>query len=232
MQITKLDVTEARRLRLSEGWTLAKIAKYFGLSRQRVSQLIGNTGRISNPEHRATKRVIPPARFSVEHIGDKLNVELANIFGVSQSTISRWRHILGMTPSSRSAVYRGQLGETSVLDQLSKRGYPVQVMPYGAPFDLRVGKYRIDVKFSRPTSPSSPRARSIEYQFGVRQGYRHRTCDFYVFVTSHEDIDYFIVPVSAVPAKMWLVKFSWPTKRIIKPRWQDYHNRWDLLGDT
>lgn len=74
------------RFRFEEHWTLQAIATHFGIGRERVRQLIGNTGRILNNKMMAAERRV------LEHhaLSPNLKVsELSRILGKSPSWVSR-----------------------------------------------------------------------------------------------------------------------------------------------
>ena len=72
---------EIERLRFEEGLTLQEIGDRFDISRERVRQVVGNTGWIANKKRIAYVR---------SQIG-KTNQELVKETGLSINTISRYR---------------------------------------------------------------------------------------------------------------------------------------------
>jgi DNA-directed RNA polymerase sigma subunit (sigma70/sigma32) len=48
-------IEEMKRLRFEEKWTLQQIADKYGICRERVRQLIGNTGRLEKDPYTTSK---------------------------------------------------------------------------------------------------------------------------------------------------------------------------------
>jgi DNA-binding CsgD family transcriptional regulator len=77
---------EMRRLRYGDGWTLQRIADRYGISRERVRQILGNTGSIAS---RRTDR-LRDDEFLIQtaHLSNK---ELADLLGLTERTVALHR---------------------------------------------------------------------------------------------------------------------------------------------
>lgn len=78
---------EERKQRMIEmrgkGWTLARIAREFGVTRERVRHILGNTGRcpVREAKHREVVTLIDQG-LTVDEIGRRL--------GVKARTVKKW----------------------------------------------------------------------------------------------------------------------------------------------
>lgn len=77
---------EMKELRFSEGWTLQRIADHYDITRERVRQILGNTGRISN--RRTDKLTDGEFLAQTAHMS---NAELAELLGLAEKTVANYR---------------------------------------------------------------------------------------------------------------------------------------------
>lgn len=215
---TPNHIDEILHLRFIENWKLAEIAKKFGVSRQRIHQIIGNTGHTNN-----IIREIARSR------PDLTNGELAQYLHRSAITISNYRGDLHHILEANSPAGKGQTWEMWTADRLEEMGHKTELQKVHEEFDILVDdSIRVDVKSteSRLASPSDKCA-SPHWRFGVRKNRRDKT-DFYVCVIG-ETKEAFIIPSSDIPASRAAITLCWPTKRPTMSKWQKYYERWDLI---
>lgn len=209
-------------LRYDHGWTLNEIGILFGVTRERVRQIIGNSGWMAA---KYRKREVRAAPYEVT------NQQLADELGLTYATVSYLRAGIPKKAPSGSLRRIGQKCEERVEEKLESLGYTVEKMAPNAPFDLLVdGEIKIDVKYAstKPNPPSKSALNNTQYQFKV-EGHGEKDLDFFVFVA--ED-DMFVVPHSAVPRQMKYVCFVWPTDRPEIGKYQKYKDKWELLDEV
>jgi DNA-binding CsgD family transcriptional regulator len=225
MNLTKRD-KEINRLRHEEGLRLRDIGDQYGISRERVRQICGNTGHLFSKRRKKSIRNASP---------NATNQELAERFDLSTRSISKYRegwHVV----TGDSSPATGNAGEALVADLLATMGHEVELQGYGAPFDILLdGRVRIDVKAASaggiPPSQVGELV-NLRYNFSVRKFDNREPVDFYILITTDTD-DVFVVPYKAVPDGAHNIQFCWPTARPSIGRYQKFLNRFDLLqGDV
>jgi transcriptional regulator with XRE-family HTH domain len=208
-------LSEVKYLRFNQGWTLRKIGEKFGVSRERVRQLLGNTGFYS---HNLRKEfVLSNPQMT--------NSELREILNVSDSSLSLIRG-----RQHHATNTKGVLCEDWTSETLVSLGYVSEPQSARAPFDILVNHIaRIDVKSSLhkffPHGVKNP-----VRKFNVGVGNKRSDCDFYFCVMS-DTLDYFIIPSASVPDTRQFISFAWPDFYCAKSNWRLYYQRWDLLDD-
>lgn len=210
-------VQRMRHMREVELMTLKEIADEFGISKQRVHQLIGNTG--SGVKHERLRKLVIPHP-------DKTNAALAKELGIQPNTVRGLRADRYYNLSPRNKGFEGhQVGIEAVANKLILLGMAVRLMPHREAHDILVNDcHRVCVSYGRvPRHSPSNLCVSPQWGFSVE----HKETDFYAFVTV--DLDMFIVPITAIPRKMKLVAFCWPTLRPTIGKFQRWHSRFDLL---
>lgn len=95
----------------------------------------------------SSRIVIDPEALRLVHALGLTDRRMAEHFGVSLSTLKRHkrRQALG---STHRATQTGRLGERLSAEHLQALGMTVEPMPQGAPYDLLVNGWRVDVKTS------------------------------------------------------------------------------------
>lgn len=153
--------TEMLSLRQSKKWTLQKIADKYGISRERVRQIIGNSGPkydgILVSKYNSKYSFLRDKNWQRRN-ADKTNKEISIELGVPQATISRFRGKIRHSVEPDSLVGVGAYWEEWVSDHLRKMGIQNELMPFKHPFDiLAAGYIRIDVKSSTECYPPEDR---------------------------------------------------------------------------
>jgi transcriptional regulator with XRE-family HTH domain len=213
-------VEEMYRLRYISKWTLQEIADKYNISRERVRQLIGNSGAGYKPER---------IKSEVQSHPELTNEELAARTGYSESTIGTLRNGERHAIKENTLMGLGTKAEETVSTKLAREGIGNKLMPHHHSFDILLsnGK-RVDVKSRINKSiPPSAKHRQItaQWKFDCRKSKKGDYADFFILYL-WETGDFFIVPNEAVGT--CLIAFAWPaTHRASK--WHQYHNRFDLL---
>ena len=210
-------VNEMLTLRFTERWTLQNIAEKFGISRERVRQIIGNTGA----------GFVTQKRKEIFESNKKLsNLKLSKLMGISPSAVTG-----GYRDGERHEIEGGalQIGtemEEYVSRLLTQKGIAHKLMPHHHTFDILIGKnIRVDVKSARPLS----RAQAPTYSFNTSQDQRGKYADFFICITS-DTKEVFVIPANETRGNATPIRFAFPEADYgRKSKWLKYHNRFDLL---
>lgn len=213
---------EMLRLRYAELWTLKEIGDKYGITRERVRQIVGSSGYKSAKSERLKKEIRA-------HI-DKTNNELAEEMELAVSTIIKYRggqrHKL--EPGSPAAI--GAMHERIAKELLVQNGFVAELMPHNHPFDILVnGIIKIDVK-SSPNEWNPPsikkRKKSNAWQFNIRN-VSTDSCDFIFCITGNDG--HFIIPPAVIPKRSDNLIIFYPASK--RTKYEQYLNRFDLLDE-
>lgn len=205
-------------MRFEKRMTLQEIGDTFGISRERVRQIVGNSDR----RHLAAERI----RDEVKSVPELTNSEISSVLGISTATVSKLRHGQRYAiDNDDCSLAIGVQKENEYAKKLSEMGMEVELMPYGEKFDAIVNGHRVDFKFC--ATPNVP-AGSVNpsWRFNTKNNSR-KNCDFYFCITANDDV--FIIPSDKIPQKMNQLVFSYPAKHQSTGKWQKFLNRYDLL---
>lgn len=208
------------QLRFDERLTLAEIGQEFGISRERVRQIIGNTGYVlsevleeRNEEIRSSISATPA---------------LAKKYGLSEGRVSVIRSGRNYHLIASGNRRKGEIAERYVNWALNKNGISNELMPTGHPFDiLALDKVRIDVKGAFTASKTKDYASPL-WRFHIGKNRRGKYCDMFICVI-WDTKECFIIPDSVLKRDQGNIYFCWPTKRPTMGKYQKYLNRWDLI---
>jgi hypothetical protein len=210
---------EMERMRFEELMTLQEIGDEFDISRERVRQIIGNTGYdVFQTKNEIRNVKIKQSKLSTAKVAKKHNVS----YGFVSRIRTNHHNIEG------GSQKKGQDAERYISDKLKNMRIRNKLMPVGHPFDILVfNKLRVDVKAcyhgNQYKNLLNPR-----YHFNIDSNRRGKYCDFLIFVI-WESKDCFVIPFDKVGYNKNNVFFCWPTARPEIGKYQKYHNRWDLL---
>jgi len=212
---------EMKRLRIKNGWTLQEIGNKYGITRERVRQIVGPTTATSHRKRLENRKKVILSQ------PDKTNKDLANELGLSEDIIMRLRsnvrHAIKMT------YYPTRIGfiwEEWSHNYLLKNNIQNELQNFNAPYDIvALNNVFIDVKVATKSSPTSPGIKSPQYRFSPNTN--HNKADIYLLIIAPTK-DIFIVPANKIE-NMDLVAFCWPTLRPDISKMAQYHNRLDLI---
>lgn len=212
---------ELEKLRFEEGWTLQAIGDKYDISRERVRQILGNSGYVAH-ELRNEKIKAAPADVTNGELAEEYDLGTARLGQIRQS----WYRVDG-----DSMLADGCAWEEWAADRLEQLGHEVELQRHGSPFDILVnGQCKVDVKAASSTMPPSQKDKLINprYRFVTRKSEDKEACDFFIFITKDTE-EAFIVPYDDLPMPKENVIFCWPTARPTMSKYLKYHERWDLI---
>ena len=208
-------------LRITEKWTLDKIGIFFGMSRQRVEQIVSreNIDKIKTKAFRIKKAVelqdldVTKTTQEIKEITGRYSV---NWFGL--------RH-----PASSGNAKLGYDAEEFVSKVLTENGIPNKLTS-SRPIDIILDNgLKLEIK-SRSKSQPTKTSKNF-YYFPLIRDVVKGNADFYILVINE---DCFVIPSNDVPSHGG-IGFVWP-KTISKQgrfsNWTEYHNRFDLLKEA
>ena len=222
-------IFEMRRAEVS----LQKIGDHFGISRERVRQILYDyfpeiqDENLFVTKNFHTKKLFENPEF-ISMTKNKTNSELADILSVSYDFISNHRGKYRHAIAGDTNANKGILCEEWVSIKLTEKGIKNDLMSYRSPFDiLALDTIRIDVKAAyKKWEPPSRVGNSTIYRFATN---KREGIDFYILVIVNTG-DSFIIPIYEFKNHKSVVVFSWPIIRPCKNhRWQKYHEAWHLL---
>lgn len=218
---------EMRRLRTEDGWSLQRIANKFGVSRQRVAQIIGNTGHLA--KEKLEKRILEmPLTMK--------NSEVARKLGIGYRTVQRIRSGLAVRPEGSWSANGKYNAKLVIQQQLEEMGFEYEMFGSRADCDFIINGYRVRVNSRRTPKKISPSIKertdspSPRYTFtvGKTENSLSRDIDFQILLIVDKG-DVFVVPYDEIPEGQAQIIFCWPTQRPELGKYQKYHERWDLL---
>jgi hypothetical protein len=198
-------------------WSLERIATKYGISRERVRQIIGNSGHLVQSRQR---RIYEENKhLSNSRLSDAMGVVIGSLYHYRSGE----RHEI-----DEGGKGGGQKAGAEMEDLVSKKLHSIGIdntlMPHQHPFDilLQNGK-RVDVK---STDPAAISRNSPIYSFTTGTYRKGNYCDFLILVL-RDVTEYFVVPIDDAKG---IIRFCWPeTSFGKKSKWLRYHNRFDLL---
>lgn len=199
-QINQARVEEIKNLRYSEKMTLQEIADKYSLSRERVRQILGNSGT-GYKTGRQSELILSHPELT--------NTQLAEKIGINKDMVSRYRS------HQRHAIEDGALKngtdiEILISNKLNAMGIENELMPHHHPFDILMsnGK-RIDVKSTNKKIFIS-KTKAEYYNFKTEKTRRGNYTDYFIMYIVPEDLC-LVVPFDDAPKDM--LHFNYPVER-------------------
>lgn len=223
-----------RELRFERKLSLQAIGDMYGVSRERVRQLIGNSGKRYggfNSQHEDAKK----RRVAIRSYPHLTNAELSAELKISVQTIvkhrSNTRHAID---SNNLATMVGIQYEELASTVLTEEGMPNKLMPFLHPFDILTDLgVRIDVKGATRTINNTPSRKkrggllSPMWRFQIRTNVKV-ACDFFLCCIPSGEI--FVIPAKSVPRAKF-IHFCYPTLRPEIGKYQKYLNAFHLIKE-
>jgi predicted DNA-binding protein YlxM (UPF0122 family) len=206
-----------------EGYTLQEIGDQYGVSRERVRQIVQSKEYINGSDVRKKRAV--DLYGNVSGMPKRKQIERAKTLRMSVSVVKLLRK------GKRTKIEggwgkKGQEIEEMISDLLTSQGVNNTLMPCGHPFDILTsdGK-RIDVK-GNYTYFSEDRV-SPMYKIKIRKRMKGSFCDFFILYIAQKN-DIYVIPDNAISGVDFMY-ISCPSVYKTYPRWEQYKNRFDLL---
>ena len=203
---------EMAMLRNRYGFTLREISEIYGVSRERVRQIIGNTGR--DFMRRWTEENVK--NINLEKLDSDELMNLRGCISVYRKEHAKMHH------KNNSISYQSEILVSSKLAQL---GYPNKIKQSGHPYDIELENgIKIDVKHTDIPHKCCKRQISDGWRF---VHLKHGTdCDFFICVIPSGEM--FVIPSSETRKNTYIV-IMWPQMGQKKSKWAKFYNRFDLL---
>jgi hypothetical protein len=201
----------------NDGCTHQEISYKYGISRERVRQIIGNTGRnflrewtIKNTDPEVLKNLTTEQALALR--GTKIVI----------------RELLGKIshPCRGGYCKSGQDAEHLVSNKLSELGIKNHLMPNKSPFDIDAGGIRVEVK--SPIIRSHPKS---QYSGYYRASNLKGGSDTDVFVIVVED-SFYVIPSIEIGKTANTIRIYYPPNTRHTSKWSKFINRFDLLKST
>lgn len=207
--------TEMKLLR-KQGKSLKEIGDIYGVTRERVRQIIGNTG--------AVMREIFESTYKANE--DKTRHEA--VLGIKRYKGSMLK-AMGQVwhPASGGVLKLGLDAEKRVSEKLTSLGIRHSLTPTRCSYDISIGDKKIEVKACFKSGFTSKKQKRPSYRFHVRKGIKGDYCDYFIFYIEDTG-NFFVVPNSEVN-NVETVYISDPPSERAWSKWHDFKNRFDLL---
>ena len=222
----KIDM---ERLRKRERWSLQQIADAFGVSRQRVSQILGKD--YVNWRHGKFQDTLRDPEWLEEH-AMLTNDEVAELLGASYGSVNNYRrHCFHMQKGyhGRNAIW------TMIIKKTLKNrfdGLSVELLP-----NIQLGNMSVtgDKATANILVRVSDAAKNLPYSLNpmfsfnlVKRVRLNGIADFIICVIEPTD-DLFVIPAGLV-GEQERINMVWPTSWAVG-KWQKYHDRFDLIAE-
>jgi len=204
----------------NSGMTLNEIAGKYGISRERVRQIIGNTG--SDFMKKFTESALEKVDLS-----QRVTNDISDLIGIKKIWLDKMRSLHHKIAGG--AAKQGEEVEELVSKKLTSLGIKNKLMPYGNQFDIITDDgIMIDVKSTSVKTFTSNKQKSDLYYFKTKKDKRGDYCDYFIFYIILTN-DFFVIPNFEVPYSNG-VYITWPClHKKQTSKWPKYHNRFDLL---
>lgn len=199
-------------LRFKEKRSLREISEIYHISRERVRQIIGNTG---------TGIISERQKEIVKNNPTLTNRELSKMMKISPQGVTQYRKGIRHAVERNCSVGIGYKYEEFVSKKFIEMGIENKLMPNHSPFDMLLNNgLKIEIKYrSRPHKDSSGYLR-----YAVTKSKRKIMPDFYVIVIKE---DLYIIPMDFCGSEI-----SIPVEPIYNRsnKWESVKNNFSLLS--
>lgn len=206
------------RALFAEGKTKEEIGKIYGISRERVRQIIGNGLSIAKKvRHEKIKAQAAQLAetYTASEAAEILNISVGLLWEIAPG--NRFK-ISDENPNS--SVAKGDKWENIISEKLNLMGMENELMPHHHPFDILVKeRVRIDVKSRHSFTTDSKGYQG--YTFNIR---KVDNADFVILVITETET-YFIIPLSKKTSHS--IRIQVDPKRSSK--YEQYRNNWNLI---
>jgi hypothetical protein len=223
-----IRLSEIQNLRLNEKWTLDKIGILYGMSRERVRQILGNTGNIAESFINISAGKKEMLSFVAINETDKTTQEFASKYHVHKGVaMAAWRGLRHKIKEG-SCAGLGFAIENFVSEELLKNGINHQLTNSRDVDAILDNGKTIEIKSRH--CPCKKMTSKNFYFFPLERSIKKCHPDYFILVVVIEDKkDIFIIPKEYIPSHGG-VGFCWPTTFLpAHSIYSGFHNRYDLL---
>lgn len=221
---------EMWRLRHIDGWSNTKIGNKFGVSRERVRQIIGNTGK--DFRKKWTEKLEQSGKYALELYRHDQIPQLPGIQKVWKNVWGKYRH-----DAKGGLIRKGQEFEELAYSILREHGIYGTLMPNreeysiltenGAKIDVHSGSTNTSLFKSQKNSTPTWRVPNIHPE---------NNFDFLMaFVPDGVGYTYFVIPRSALQGikGTHAIRIPFPKQSAdhYTSKWHQYHKRLDLIKE-
>jgi hypothetical protein len=210
----------------NKDWTLDKIGVFFGMSRERVRQIIGNTGIKLNKKRMASSKG-EQYIFAKEMISENLWMTTSELHKLPLGNKSLVTKLWGKT---RHAIKDGnQKRGFEIEDFVSKKLDSLGIkhkQTNSRPFDIVLENGK-NVEIRSRYKPEKLKTKNFYFFPLFEKLQRKNPADIFILViVKGKDKDCFVIPLSEIPPG-GAIGFTWPF--VGYSVWPNFHNRFDLL---
>lgn len=209
------------------GKTYQEIGNLYGLSRQRIHQILSGYSSYRPAKKRVGKYDYMYDEQWLSETANLTNAELSEITGAPVHLISSRRNSIRhkCNHDDESGFGKGILAEEWASQYLIDAGIDNQLQNFRADYDiLALGNVRIDIKSSNPLNGTK--------QISPMYSFQHRNLknvDLYICI-AWDTKDVFVFPRTEMERTQEFKRFIWPSKSSkINKRNGQYLNRLDLI---
>lgn len=212
-----------------DGKTLQEIGGFFGVSYQRVAQIIGETYRAQGRETRRRRRVDAITTLRLDGMTAS---EISEKLGISTGAVYSDAPGVRFKTYASGSLGTGSAWEEWVSARLLDAGIENELMSHKHPYDiLALGSVRIDVKSSNYLANSLPSQvyTSDTYVFNIANTQKKRDgIDIVIFVIIPHEIA-IIVPLSILPKNTTHIRIPYPCVGKKKSKYHYYISAWRFI---
>ncbi len=217
-------------MRFEGGKSNTEIGQYFHISRERVRQLIGNTGKLFRKNWTIAK-----INSGDINLADMTRSEVKELPGLTSEWLRRFEKTRHRIKTGGYAK-RGHDFEDRASKILSDAGINNKLMSFRHPFDILIdGRIKVDVKSVFVSASKYPSQKCVSPAYAISNLKSGKDCDFFfAFVpdpTEPSGFTYFVIPSFEAfdYASTSKIRIVWPVLGQKFSKWEKYHKRLDLL---
>jgi len=218
----KTRAQEMLHLRKEDFLSLREIGEKYGISRERVRQIIGNNS--------LDEWVTPFMRYFKFHpdTSQYTNTELARELNCNVATVNKYRRgQIHLCESERINTSLKWVGWAS--NKLFELGMPNRIMFFHSPYQLHAYNNAKIIVCVAATPRSAPSLRNTSPQWGFSVRANERKADFFFLVIApYEAV--FIIPYDKIH-NTERVAFCYPTLRPTLFKWGAYQDAYHLIKE-
>lgn len=219
---------EIKNLRFIKGLSLQSIGDKYGITRERVRQIIGNTGR--QFRRKWTTELKSSGAVKPKHWTEIRDGKMPGLKRVWMDGWGDERHIA--KSGNAKIIQKFEMRASSLLTGIDIEH---KLMPYLYPFSiLTANGIKIDVRVTHVDSSKLPSQTRCKYPtFAVPNLKSGKDCDYFiVFIPEGRGYTYFVIPSFEVYRMRYdaRIRIPWPKLSNKISKWHKYHERIDLIN--